>query len=237
MSGSKSTLGELQLIVENGRTVIHGPPSSPGSTENRAETRIEPTVAALRDLVRFDDFGRYRPLSGARTLRTGWRLECGTDDGLTIDQAIDIAYPLASEHVALHAAGALTVVSLEETLRRQTGRYAVARELSPEGRVIAQDVLCARCVREPIWSERDVAMTPGAIPCPEPCSVMVSLCREAALWEREPPPNAMTDPAVAWAAFDVPGNELRRAYLAAQDATGQADGPSDHCMSNSQVIA
>jgi hypothetical protein len=53
----------------------------------------------------------------------------------------------------------------------------------------------------------------GDVPCPEPCSVFVSLCREAALWEQAPPQPAAVDDRVAWAAFDEPGNEVREAYL------------------------
>ena len=207
------TVGELRVSIEGGRPVIHGPTAAPPGSDEE-EVLVEANVGMLRDWVRFDDFGRYRPLASALTLRTGWRLECEVDEGLTLDEAIAIVYPLALEHAAHYAAGTLGVVSLEETLARQTGRYAVARELSGEGRVIAQEVLCARCVREPVWSERDVKPPPGAIPCPEPCSVMVSLCREAALWERERPAGAVVDPEVDWAAFDTAGNEVREAYLA-----------------------
>ncbi len=73
-----------------------------------------------------------------------------------------------------------------------------------------------RAVRPRARLGRGRAQADGEIPCPEPCSVLVSLCREAALWQREPPSPAQADPNVAFAAFDAPGNEIREAYLAAR---------------------
>jgi hypothetical protein len=42
---------------------------------------------------------------------------------------------------------------------------------------------------------------------------MVSLCREAALWQDGPPKRTTPDPRAPFAAFDEPGNEIREAYL------------------------
>jgi len=130
--------------------------------------------------------------------------------------SIETVYPLALAHMSLRAAGQLRVVTLDEVLSRQTGRYAGSAGLSGEGRARATRLLCAQCVRVPVWNDEPCDST--AIPCPEPCSVLVSLCREAALWEDELPAAAPADPAVAFAAFDEPGNELREAYLAARQA-------------------
>ena len=139
--------------------------------------------------------------------------EGGTAPG--VKEAIEIVYPLALEHIARLADGTLRTVSLEETLARQSGRYAAAQELSERGRVLAREVLCARCVREPVWAMVVNSLTEGTIPCPEPCSVMVSLCREAAIWEAAPPGPSAIDETAGWAAFDAAGNEVREAYLAA----------------------
>ena len=97
-------------------------------------------------------------------------------------------------------------------MARQRGRYRVAGELDAEGRERARDVLCGRCERTPAWAGE--AASQEAIPCPEPCSVMVALCREAALWQREPPAPTSADATVAFADFAAPGNEIREAYLA-----------------------
>ena len=85
-------------------------------------------------------------------------------------------------------------------------------------RGLDSDTVCARCVKSPLWRPTTGPLTEGTslpLPCPEPCSVVVSLCREAALWEEGPPAFAAENLTVAWAAFDQPGNEIREAYLRA----------------------
>ena len=194
---------------------MHGP-SLPGPGEG-VEFEVEPSVPALREWVRKDDSGRYRPLSGAKTLRTRWRIVCrdapaGT---LNLGEAMDIVYPQALDHITQYVEGTLRTVSLDNVLERQTGRYATARDLSQPGRRVAREVLCGRCVRNPVWAEGALTIAEGAIPCPEPCSVMVALCREAAHWQAAPPEPSLVDATVGWAAFDVPGNEVRETYLSA----------------------
>lgn len=164
---------------------------------------------ALFEHTRTDSLGRYRPLSGAKTLPTGWRAEF--NECLSADCAIEVVYPLALTHQRQFAQGALRVVSLEEVLSRQSGRYEEVASLSERGRALAIETVCGKCVRRPVWSG---ASCPAEdIPCPEPCSVLVAFCREATIWQSERPSPSPPDPTVAWAAFDVPGNELREAYL------------------------
>jgi hypothetical protein len=69
-------------------------------------------------------------------------------------------------------------------------------------------------VKAPAWRGDQPAV--DQIPCPEPCGVLVSLCREAALWQKDRPQPADVDPYVAFAAFDVPGNEVRERFLGAR---------------------
>ncbi len=204
MNGIPERLGELTIVHEGGRTVVRGP-GLPRETLPADED-------VLRRHTRTDASGRYRPLSGARRLPAGWEVEAGPS--LPLDLAIETVYPLALTHMRQYAAGRLRVVSLEEVLTRQTGRYAGALRLPEEGRALATDLLCGRCVRVPVWAGQ--ACAAEEIPCPEPCSVLVALCREAALWEDEPPEPAAPDPTVTFAGFETPGNELREAYLAAR---------------------
>jgi sirohydrochlorin cobaltochelatase len=170
---------------------------------------ITATPAALRAFVRSDELGRYRPLSGARNLPSGWEVAC--DGSISLDDALDVVYPLGRVHQCQFAAGSLEIRPLEEVLGRQSGRYEGSDALSPAGRAAAVATVCGDCVRKPVWAK--VASAPDDIPCPEPCSVMVAFCREAALWEQEPPVFANANPGVAYAAFDEPGNELRETYL------------------------
>lgn len=199
------TLGEVTVSFDGPKAIVMGPRA------DRASVELPPNPDAVRAFVREDAAGRYRPLSGARTMRGGWRVTC-TSPG-QLEEVLDAIYPLALRHQLMHARGELDTVDLETVLERQTGRYRVAASLDEGGRAVARRVLCSGCVRVPIWAgERAEGDT---IPCPEPCSVLVALCREAALWEDEPPGRAPVGRDIAFAAFEEPGNEIREAYLAA----------------------
>lgn len=180
--------------------------------------RIPSTAEAIRERVRHGRNGQYRPLSGARGLPTGWWV--GTSPELTLDAAIDAVYPLAVVHRRQFDAGTLRVVDLDEVLQRQSGRYETAASLSPAGRQRVRQVLCDDiCVRAPVWDGAAPGME--GIPCPEPCSVLVALAREAAIWEQSPPPHADPDPACQFADFETPGNVVRETYLARANLENQ----------------
>lgn len=201
-------LGQLDVEFDGETAIVHGPRGGAPVVE------IESNEESLRNWVRHDATGRYRPLPGAINLRADWRVRCST--ALPLSAALDIVYPLAMLHIDQNRAGALDVVSLQTVLERQTGRYASAVTLPSESRAIAASVLCGRCIKQPAWQGATVERV--QIPCPEPCSVMVSLCRDAAMWESALPPPVPVDPALPWAAFESPGNEVREQYLGARFA-------------------
>jgi hypothetical protein len=200
---SSQAFGQLAIQGNLAETTV----GVPGATQRL----LPPDPFLLQEFVRQDDLGRYRPLSGARTLPTGWSI--APQPELPLECILDIVYPLARTHQRHFAEGELRVVSLEDVLRRQSGRYESAAALPSAGRRAAVATVCGACVRVPVWD--GAACAAADIPCPEPCSVMVSFCREAAAWHANPPTPAPVDDAVAWAAFDEPGNELRERYLSA----------------------
>jgi hypothetical protein len=122
-----------------------------------------------------------------------------------------VVYPLALVHQRQFNDGTLRVVDLDSVLSRQSGRYEDTASLDEANRRRAVTTVCGQCVRRPVWD--GAACGPEDIPCPEPCSVIVAFCREAAIWQTEPPDLADPDAAVPWAAFEEPGNELRERYL------------------------
>lgn len=170
-----------------------------------------PAVAAtVRQRVRFDANGRYRPLTGARNLPRNWFVEAQTEGAR--DKIVETVYPLALAHRREFAEGTLRIVTLEEVLTRQSGRYENAADLSPEGRERVRRVLCHDwCVRTPVWAGEQPPA--NGIPCPEPCSVFVALAREAAQWEANTPESAAIDDTVEFADFESPGNRIRETYL------------------------
>jgi DR2241 stabilising domain/4Fe-4S iron-sulfur cluster binding domain len=199
-----AVLGELLLRFGSDEAIVEGPGPDPGARQ------VEADPDAIREFVRFDGDGRYRPLSGARSLPRNWHARFTDLTGLSA--AVEAIYPLAFEHIAAYEEGRLVTVSLEEVLTRQSGRYASSASLGERGRGIAATALCRGCVRAPVWAGAPVAE--GEIPCPEPCSVLVSLCREVAAWEAERPQRRRVDPAVGFAEFEHPGNEIREQCLA-----------------------
>lgn len=196
-------LGELEIHVEPRASWIEVPASG--------VRIIASNPGAVAEFVRHGDDGRYRPLSGAKTLPSGWKVFA--TGKFPLEAAINAVYPLATLHQRQLAAGTLEVVSLDEVLTRQSGRYESTSSLTPAGRSRATTTLCHQCVRLPVWN--GAACGPDQIPCPEPCSVMIALCREAALWEADPPVRTPIDSSKPFAAFDEPGNELRERYLSA----------------------
>lgn len=208
------SVGELRIEVSDGIAVVQ-PAANQASAKPDGNEVFAPARAIawpgdeLRQAVRSDDLGRYRPLSGAKSMPRGWKVECAEAD---VGGVLESVYPLALVHRRQWDRGELRVVGLDEVLKRQTGRYEVAAELESVGRDAAREVLCGDCVRTPVWSgER---MLNDGLPCPEPCSVLISLCREAALWQTKRPEPAETEDGIPYAAFDHSGNAIREAYLA-----------------------
>lgn len=204
-------LGELTITIGEDEAVVEGP-WAPGEP-----VELPPDPEVLRAWARTDADGRYRPLPGARGLRGGWRARFATLEGMAA--GLDAIYPLAQVHLAQWEDGVLVVRGLDDVLGRQSGRYDGTAALSDAGRELAVDVLCrASCVKTPVW-HGELLSGDGAIPCPEPCSVLVSLCREAVAWERERPEPVGPRPGVEFAAFEEPGNEVREAYLARMEGS------------------
>jgi hypothetical protein len=211
-------LGELTMVRNGEGAVVRGP------APNDESVVADPD--AVRELVSQDASGRYRPLAGARSLPSGWQVECPTSSEL--GAIIDAIYPLALAHLEQWREGTLRVVSLADTLSRQTARYAVSNDLTSASRDAAADALCGYCVKQPLWRRPSdpapVDVPLQVIPCPEPCSVLVSLCREAALWEKKMPPATTIDPTVSFADFEAPGNEVREDCLARMRASSGTRG-------------
>lgn len=196
-----------------------GPQSSLGSAEAPAG------LEEFRQFVRHREDGAYRPLTGAKDMRTGWRRTLPDEEALVC--ALDVIYPLALTHVIQAEAGALEVTPTMATLCRQTGNCARARALPLTARVACAQALCRACVRVPRWLE---GAGPGterglpAIPCPEVCSVFIALAEEAARWGGSCPSEKPGDPAVGWGEFHRDGNPVRNALIRSWPDGSAANG-------------
>jgi len=79
-------------------------------------------------IAKFDDAGKYRPLKTAPNLRHGWRLELATLRELR--HALDLLYPGRLAMFLAFRKKELATTPLRETLKRQTGMYRVASQIS-----------------------------------------------------------------------------------------------------------
>jgi hypothetical protein len=158
-------------------------------------TRHEDPLDA-RDVRRFDDRGRYRPLSTAPTLDTGWVFS-GLD-GRAAVETVETFYPATVANWSLERAGDLDVSHWRETMERQTGIYGLIKTWDRgEGhehvnRVAEACCVDSQCLKRREWEydddeTLDVDGGDGDFPCREPCSVVVAAARQWTKLEGEQP--------------------------------------------------
>ncbi len=143
-----------------------------------------------RDIARFDDRGRYRPLKTAPTLRRGWRF-AGLDAAALLE-TVGYLYPATVENWYRERENDLEVTHWHEAVERQTGIYSVVETWDRgEGHDHVEwvaETCCddSQCLKRRHWGYDDdtelaVDGGDGQFPCREPCSLVVSAARE---WTR-----------------------------------------------------
>lgn len=145
---------------------------------------------AARELVKHDDSGRYRPLSTAPTLPTGW--EYPDLGGEELVRTVDFVYPATVENWHREREGELDVTHFREAAERQSGIYSIVSQLSVEELEAAAEACCvdSQCLKRRMWdedegTELDVERGSGEFPCREPCSLFVTAARKFVTLGRE----------------------------------------------------
>lgn len=143
-----------------------------------------------RQLAKYDDDGRYRPLSTAPSLQTGWVFPQLRPTELV--QAVDFFYPATIPNWYRERAETLDVTHWADATQRQTGIYEVTSELTGRAVDWVAEACCvdSQCLKRREWDERadrplTVPRGTGAFPCREPCSVVIAAARKWARLERE----------------------------------------------------
>lgn len=133
--------------------------------------------------------GQFRPLKAAPDLAAGWRVECKSPAELW--RVLQELYPgsLADWHA--EQSGSARPANYREFTGRQTGMYRITQLHSDEeaAQVIAACCDAAFCLKRRLWSVEglpaDAPTEKSAIPCLEPCAVLLELSRKAARINQE----------------------------------------------------
>jgi sirohydrochlorin cobaltochelatase len=126
-------------------------------------------AAALRAIARENPF---RPL--AAPLKPGWTLPVNSPEML--HAAVETIYTGAIAAWAANKQGNLHPVSLEETVKRQTGMYRLLRNLDESQKFDMYANVCSSCARIPTWTSH--TLNEHDIPCIEPCNWWLSAALE-----------------------------------------------------------
>ncbi len=138
------------------------------------------TPEGVRDQVRLDERGEYRPVHTLRNLARGWRAVLSAQD---LQRALHFLYPGVVEESYAHHNHALRCTPWAATARRQTGIYAKVQKATPQQvEAVARDV-CGGCLKTRLWADQVLHRTffagvPGGIPCAEACTLLVAEVRE-----------------------------------------------------------
>jgi hypothetical protein len=148
----------------------------------------------VRELVKYDDRGRYRPLKTAPTLSGGWAFPDLSATELV--RAVDFAYPASIANWHREREGNLDVSHWRETIERQTGIYGVVKTWDRgEGHehvnwVAEACCVDSQCLKRREWeydadTDLDVPGGEGEFPCREPCSLVIAAARKWTTLEGE----------------------------------------------------
>ena len=149
-----------------------------------------------REIAQTTNAGEHRPLKTSPNLRQGWAL---VDlDGRALWTALDYLYPACALHWHAGREGTLRVTHWRETAGRQSGIYAPVKLLADGAvrnvvRACCADAVCLRRVAWEIDGGTPLALADegpvegeAAVPCPEACSMFISLARQVLKLERAP---------------------------------------------------
>jgi sirohydrochlorin cobaltochelatase len=182
----RNVIGEIAIArSEKGSFVLR-------HVADQARTDLIPYHGSVeaRELARYDDSGKFRPLHSAPTLKHGWELHLGSLDELRL--ALDFFYPAAVGSASRLEKGSLSATPLRELLGRQTGMYRFTNTISDDHAfsMVAKTCASKNCLRRILWpltpeqplpTDESKAQT-GAIPllCLEACPHIVSAARKVA---------------------------------------------------------
>jgi len=182
------------LATGGGRYEVRHARDAHRSIESLEWVSGDPYVA--REIAQTTNAGEHRPLKTSPNLKQGWAL---TElDAAGLWTALEYLYPAAAVHWHAGRSGGLRVTHWRETAARQSGMYSSVRLLPADAvrnavRACCADAVCLRRVAWEIDAETPLALADegpvagdAPVPCPEACSMFISLARQVLKQERAP---------------------------------------------------
>lgn len=182
-------------------------------------------LGGLRALALFTKDGAFRPLRLSPDLRAGWIHR--SSDANALAEALHLLYPgaLVDWH-AVQSEGDVAT-HYRTYVGRQTGMYRITAMLNPSQVAEMTHACCAArfCLKRRLWTDEltpaDAPESKSAIPCLEPCAVLMEFARKAMRMDQEDAvalslsgEPLSTVRAALEAALEAPHSDLRQADFA-----------------------
>jgi sirohydrochlorin cobaltochelatase len=158
---------ELRHVDDAGRTDL--------------ETHCSPEAA--RHIANLDAAGAFRPLKTAPNLVRGWSILL--PDAAAVRRALDYLYPAMLGVWTSFREESLGVVTLRETLGRQTGMYRVTQKITDDQARETVDRFCAGCLKQRLWeidspNPKSPSLPTHQLPllCHDACNLLVAEIRK-----------------------------------------------------------
>ena len=186
--GGGSRVGQILIRREAARfRLLHH------EDAGRADLDVSRVPEMAREIARYDDEGKYRPLKSAPNLKHGWELDL---EGIgQLRAALDFLYPAATGAWLWHREGRLVPVDFRRTAGRQSGMYEIVKGISNFQADTLAGEFCnsGKCLKIILWkldADTPITALPAekfevptgerqALPllCPEACNLFVAAAR------------------------------------------------------------
>ncbi len=172
----------IRLCPDGKHYELHGEVDWDRNRDIPNETPPQPitNLQEMREIVKRDEHGNYRPVKGWGNLRGGWITR--PLEMVEMIQFLDSIYPTSVANALLAEEGLLGKTEFAETASRQTGMYHIVKKITPEQlEYCCREVCDKRCLKQRLWSPstREVNFGASELPfyCPEACNYFVGEAR------------------------------------------------------------
>lgn len=197
----------------------------------------------IRPLVQFTAAGEFRPLKSAPNLQRGWRVT--VRDAESLGAVVNQIYPGAVADWFAAQSPTPPITSYRDFTGRQTGMYRITTHLDDATAGAVARACCHSdfCLKRRLWTvpglAPDSAAGKSAIPCLEPCAILLEFARKMARVtqeEKAQPASTVADRArqreeataglrqpdttIAESDFDSPRNPRRLRFVLERDPGG-----------------